>query len=202
MDYGSSREIDGVAGWLASNMMAAHDPLDIATLTCDLLQFTPEDTEKAVSEWRAEQDGPSLVIDFTDPSNVEQLKALYYRVAFNIGTISWRLLESADHDDRGRLLCGLGGALRVSFLSRPISDGLRANLMAVRDDTTALGLRLVKRLRTYDTKWPLAMLHGGYSDIPEGTVNPAPEILNKVYRLLNASRKIATGERTKSTLRS
>ncbi len=189
MDYGSMREIDGVAARLASNMMAAHDPLDIATLNCDLLQFTPEDTENAIAEWRSELDGPSLLVDFRDPSNSEHLKMLYYSVAFNIGTISWRLLESTDHDDRGRLLYGLGGALRVSFPSRPISDGLRANLMAVGDDTTALGLRLVKRLRTYDMKWPHAMLHGGYSEIPDGTTNPAPEILNKVYRLLNASKK-------------
>lgn len=195
MDYGSMREIDGVAAKLAANLMAAHDPLDIATLSYDLLQFTPEDTENAISEWRSEQEGPSLVVDFTDPSNSEHLKMLYYSVALNIGTISWRLLESTDHDDRGRLLYGLGGALRVSFPSRPISDGLRANLVAVKNDTTALGLRLVKRLRTYDMKWPLAMLHGGYSEIPKGTINPAPGILSKVYRLLNSSKDSGRGAR-------
>lgn len=85
---GPQYEIEGIAEHLAADKLASKNPLDVATPSCDLLDFNDDDIDAAIVKWRARQQGASLVLDFRDPANAQRRQMLIWMATFNIGSIA------------------------------------------------------------------------------------------------------------------
>lgn len=184
-------EIQGIAAHLAAIKLASESPMDIATLSCDLLDFTAADIDAAVAKWRATNQGPSLVVDFHDPTNVQHRQMLFTMAMFNMGSLAWRMLESVEETRGEGLAIALGAALRVELRNESIATGQEKD--SLESGMYPMLLRQVGRLEEvcdYDGAFLMLVGPDDAASLEEEP-NPCPRILKRVRRFIQVSEQKA-----------